>query len=93
MSIENSLHLSTFTGLRQNVISNVKYLNRSFNDQFVISWHQYNMPICDMIKRNESDVGDVVLEILAKTSVRFLCFILFLALTKSFITLEPDIEL
>ena len=36
---------------------------------------------CDMIKRNESDVGDVVFEILAKTGFKFLCFILFLALS------------
>ena len=36
---------------------------------------------CDMIKRNESDVGDVVFEILAKTVFKFLCFMLFLALT------------
>ena len=37
--------------------------------------------ICDMIKRNESDVGDVVFEILAKTVFKFLYFILFLALS------------
>ena len=37
--------------------------------------------ICDMIKRNESDVWDVVFEILAKTVFKFLCFILFLALS------------
>ena len=37
--------------------------------------------ICDMIKRNESDVGNVVFEILAKVVFNFLCFILFLALT------------
>ena len=37
--------------------------------------------ICDMIKRNESDVGDVVLEILAKTVFKCLCFILFLELS------------
>ena len=37
--------------------------------------------ICDMIKRNESDVRDVVFEILAKTVFKFLCFILFLALS------------
>ena len=36
--------------------------------------------ICDMIKRNESDVGDVVFEILAKTVFKFLYFVLFLAL-------------
>ena len=30
-----------------------------------------------MIRRNESDVGDVVFEILAKRVVRFLCFISF----------------
>ena len=38
---------------------------------------------CDTIKRNESDVGDVVFEILAKTVFKFLCFILFLALPNS----------
>ena len=37
--------------------------------------------ICDMIKRNESDVGDVIFEILSKTVFKFLCFILFLALS------------
>ena len=35
--------------------------------------------ICDMIMRNESDVGKVVFEILAKTVFKFLCFVLFLA--------------
>ena len=40
-----------------------------------------NVEICDMIKRNESDVGDVVFEILAKRVFKFLCFILFLALS------------
>ena len=33
--------------------------------------------ICDIIKRNESNVGDVVFEILAKIGFKFLCFILF----------------
>ena len=37
--------------------------------------------ISDMIKRNESDVGNIGFEILAKTVFQFLCFILFLALT------------
>ena len=39
--------------------------------------------ICDMIKRNESDVGHIVFEILAKSVIKFLCFTLFLALTNS----------
>ena len=39
------------------------------------------LKICDMIKRNESDVGNIGFEILAKTVFQFLCFILFLALT------------
>ena len=34
----------------------------------------------DMIKRNESDVGDVVFEMLAKKVFKFLCFMLFLAM-------------
>ena len=42
---------------------------------------QASIIICDMIKRNESDVGNTVFEILAKTVFKFLCFILFLALT------------
>ena len=37
--------------------------------------------ICDMIKGNEWDVGDVVLEILSKAVFKFLCFIMFLALS------------
>ena len=41
------------------------------------------LSICDMIKGNESDVGDIGFEILAKTVFQFLCFILFLALTNS----------
>ena len=50
----------------------------------VPSIHQVSAGIkhmCDMIKRNESDVGDVVFEILGKTVFKFLCFILFLALS------------
>ena len=39
--------------------------------------------ICDMIKRNESDVSHIVFEILAKTVFKFLCIILFLALANS----------
>ena len=35
------------------------------------------MNICDMIQGNESDVEDVVFEILAKTVLKFLCIILF----------------
>ena len=34
----------------------------------------------DMIKGNESDVADIVFEILAKKEFKFLCFILFSAL-------------
>ena len=37
--------------------------------------------ICDMIKRNELDVGNVVFDILAKTVFKFLCFILFLSMS------------
>ena len=36
------------------------------------------MPICDMIKGNESDVADVVFVIPAKEVTKFFCFILFL---------------
>ena len=46
----------------------------------ILYWLQLFI-ICDMIKRNESDVGYVVFEILAKTVFKFLCFILFLELS------------
>ena len=42
--------------------------------------------ICDMIKRNESNVGDVVFEILAK-SVQIPVFQIVFSIVKSFITL------
>ena len=32
---------------------------------------------CNMTKRDESDVADIVFEILAKKEVNFFCFILF----------------
>ena len=48
---------------------------------YVLEW---KFIICDMIKSNESDVGDIGFEILAKTLFQFFCFIkLFLALTNS----------
>ena len=43
--------------------------------------------ICDKIKGNESDVGDVVFEILAKT-VGYIVF----SIDKFFATLYPDIQ-
>ena len=36
--------------------------------------------ICDMIKRNESDVGNIDFELQAKRGDKFLCFTLFLNL-------------
>ena len=39
--------------------------------------------ICDMIKRNESDVRDIVFEIMAKTVFKFFCFVLFITLANS----------
>ena len=45
-----------------------------------------------MIKRNESDVGNVVLEILAITVFKFLFYIVF-SIDKSFITLCNQIKI
>ena len=39
-----------------------------------------NMDICDMIKGNESDVGNIDFELQAKRGNKFLCFTLFLNL-------------
>ena len=44
---------------------------------------KYHSHICDMIKRNESDVGDIVFEIMAKIVFKSFRFILFIALTNS----------
>ena len=38
------------------------------------------MNICDMIKGNESDVGNIDFELQAKRGDKFLCFTLFLKL-------------
>ena len=38
---------------------------------------------CEMIKRNESNIGDIVFEIMAKTTLKIFSFILFLELTSS----------
>ena len=45
------------------------------------------MIICDMIKRNESDVGDIVFEILAKTVVKFFLFDIVFIIDKFIMTL------
>ena len=47
---------------------------------------------CDMIKGNESDVADIVFEILAKRSFKLLCYILFSALiiSRNFETRYPN---
>ena len=44
----------------------------------VMNFNCKTVSICDMIKRNESDVRDSVFEVLAKTVFKFFCFILFL---------------
>ena len=50
--------------------------------------HGLPVIICDMNKRNESDVRNIVFEILAKTVVKFFGFILFLSLINfTFLTL------
>ena len=50
-------------------IVNLIFLNGQINDKCHDdkSGGERIMTLCDMIKRNESDVGDVVFEILAKT--------------------------
>ena len=45
--------------------------------------------ICDMIKRNESDVGDIVFELLAKNSVHILLFYIVFSIGIFFITRCP----
>ena len=48
--------------------------------------------ICDMVKRNEADVGHIVFEILANTVFKFLFYIVF-SIDKFIITLQPDVQL
>ena len=45
--------------------------------------------ICDMIKGNESDVGNIDFELQATRGDKFLCFTLFLNLTELFISVQP----
>ena len=65
-----------FSTLMSNEVRRQEILEKNINEQRIS-----NEDICDMIKRNESDVGHVVLEILAKTVFKYLCLILFVALT------------
>ena len=49
--------------------------------------------ICDTIKRNESDIGNIDYELHAKRGDRFLCFTLFLNLRELVISVQPDVRL
>ena len=49
--------------------------------------------ICDMIKGNESDVGNIDFELQAKKGDKFLCFTLFFEFIELFISLQPDVRL
>ena len=57
--------------------------NTNNPDNAIQYQRDYVMHICDMIKRNESDVGNIDFKILAKTVFKFLRFKLFLVLTNS----------
>ena len=46
-----------------------------------------------MIKGNESDVGNIDFELLAKRGDKFLCFALFFEIKELFISLQPDAQL
>ena len=60
---------------------NESELEKNKNKFFILIVCHDSRAIRDMIKSNESDVGDAVFEILTKTMFKFLCFILFLALS------------
>ena len=51
------------------------------------------MYICDMIKGNESDVGNIDFELQAKRGDKFLCFPIAFELKELFIFLQPDVRL
>ena len=51
-----------------------------------LHWGLEGGVICDMIKRNESDVGHIDFEILAKTVFKFLFFIVFLQILHNSLT-------
>ena len=48
---------------------------------------------CDMITRNESDVGNIDFELQAKKGDKFSCFIVFLNVKALFISLQPHVRL
>ena len=47
--------------------------------------------ICDMIKGNESDVGNTDFELQAERGDKFLCFTLFGNFKEVSISLQPDV--
>ena len=48
--------------------------------------------ICEVIKWNESNVGNVNFEVDAKRSCKFLCFTLFKNFKELFVSLQPDVN-
>ena len=52
------------------------------------------LPLCDMIKRNKLDVGNIDSELKsAKKDDKYVCSTFFRNFKKSFISLEPDDQL
>ena len=49
--------------------------------------------ICDMIKGNESDVGNIDFELQAKIGHKCLCILLIMNFKELVISLQPDVRL
>ena len=79
--VSSFLNLIQITQLIQTHVSRYRFRNLLQKQETVLVLQILYEHICDMIKRNESDVGDIVFEILAKTVFKFLSFILFLAVS------------
>ena len=60
---------------------------------FLTSEHYSIGKICDMIKGNVSDVGNIDIELQAKISDKCLCMLLFLNFKESVISLQPSVRL
>ena len=60
---------------------------------FDLNFNIQQKHICDMIKGNKWDVGNIDYELQAKRGDKFLCFTLFLNFTELFISLQPDVRL
>ena len=66
-------------------------LEKMYQQVYTPKYTCKNVSICDMIKGNESDDGNIDFELQAKIDDKCLCIILFSNIKESVISLQPDV--